>query len=155
MFSVASYRPSTHAQKLCDASRFLCAGVFVLRLFAARAAPVGRKVLERHAVMFSRIVHVAADGTDVFAGRCLEDDFTNRNDGRRIVEIDDALRLKALQRLRRGRAEPDGRTRGAERAAAIERLAGRCLVFIDDGQLVLVESRSPCRSPSSGGTSGT
>ena len=90
--------------------------------------------------MFSRIVHVAADGTDVFAGRCLEDDFTNRNDGRRIVEIDDTLRLEAFQRLRRVRPEPDRRTRGAERAAAVERLAGGGLVFVDDRQLVLVES---------------
>ena len=31
------------------------------------------------------------------------------------------------------RAEPDGRTRGAERAAAVERLAGGGLVFVDDG----------------------
>ena len=38
------------------------------------------------------------------------------------------------------RAEPDRRTRGAERTAAVERLAGGGLVFVDDGQLVLVES---------------
>ena len=89
--------------------------------------------------MLSWIVHIAADGTDVLSSRRLEHDLSRRDDSGRICEIDDALSLKAFQRLRRVRAEPDDRTRGAERTAAVERLAGRGLVFINDGQLVLVE----------------
>ena len=80
---------------------YLCAVVFVLRLFAARATPIVREVLERDAVMFGGIVDVAADGADVFAGRRLEDDFAHGNDGGRIVEIDDALLREAFQRFRR------------------------------------------------------
>lgn len=80
-------------------------GCIFLRLFAARAKPVGGEVLKRDTVMFGRIIHIAADGADVFAGRGLEDDFTRRNDGRRIVEVHDTLLLKALQRFGRvGRA---------------------------------------------------
>ena len=83
----------------------LSAVVFVLRLLAARANPIGREILERNAVMLCRIVDIAADGADILASRRLEDDFARRNDGRRIVEIDDALLLKALQRFRRVGAE--------------------------------------------------
>ena len=61
------------------------------------------------------IVNIAANGADVFAGRSLEDDFADGDDGRRIVEIDDALLLKALQRFGRVCAEIHGRTRAAGR----------------------------------------
>ena len=117
----------------------LCAVVFVLRLFAARATPVGREVLERDAVMFGGIVDIAADGADVFAGRGLEDDFAHGDDGRRIVEVHDALLRVAFQCFGRVGAEIHGRARAAEGADAVEGFARGGLVLEHDGKPVLVE----------------
>lgn len=43
--------------------------------------------------MFGRIVDIAANGADVFAGRSLEDDFADGDDGRRIVEIGERIKV--------------------------------------------------------------
>ena len=85
----------------------------------ARTAPVGRQILERDAVVLGGIVHIAADGADVLSCRRLEHDFAWRNDGGRVREIYDALRLEDFQRFRRVRAEPNSRTRSTERTAAV------------------------------------
>ena len=110
-----------------------------LGLFAARAAPVGRQVLERDAVMFGGVIDIAADGADVLAGRRLEHDFAGRNHGRRIGEVNDPVLFQTFQRFWRMGSEPDGRTRRAERATAVQRFAGGGLVVIDHGKLVPVE----------------
>ena len=89
--------------------------------------------------MFGGIVDIAADRADVLAGRRLEDDFAHGDDGRRIVEIHDALLRVALQRLWRVRAEVHGRARAAESADAVKGFARGGLVLVDDGELVLVE----------------
>ena len=89
--------------------------------------------------MFGGIVDIAADGTDVLAGRGLEDDFANWNDGGRIVEIHDALLRVAFQRFGRVGAEIHGRARAAEGADAVEGFARGGLVLEHDGKPVLVE----------------
>ena len=45
-----------------------CLIELLLALLAAWALPVIREVLEGYAVMLCRIIHIAADGADVFAG---------------------------------------------------------------------------------------
>lgn len=119
--------------------RRLCAVVLVLRLFAARAKPVGWKILERDAVMFGRIVDIAADRADVFAGRGLEDNLAHGNDGRWIVEIHDALLRVAFQRFGRVGAKIHGRTGAAEGTDAVESFARSGLILKDDGKPILVE----------------
>ena len=89
--------------------------------------------------MFGGVIDVAADGADVLAGRRIEHDFAGRNHGRWIREVNDPVLFQTFQRLRRVGAEPDGRTRGAERATAVQRFAGGGLVVIDHGKLVPVE----------------
>ena len=77
----------------------------------------------------------------VLAGRSLEDDLARRYDGGWIREVDDTLRLKALDRLRCMCAEPDRRSRGAECAAAVQCFPCGGLVLEDDGYPVFVERR--------------
>ena len=127
--------------RLCERflSIALCAVELFFRLFAARAKPVGWEILERDTFMFGGIVDIAADGASVFASRRLEDDFTRRNDGRRIVEIDDALLRVAFQRFGRVGAKIHGRTGAAEGTNAVESFARSGLVLKDDGKPVLVE----------------
>ena len=73
--------------------------------------------------MLGRIVDIAADGADVFAGRRLEDDFADGDDGRRIVEIDDALLRVAFQRFGRVSAEIHRRASAAKSADTVEGFA--------------------------------
>ena len=89
--------------------------------------------------MFGGIVDIAADGADVLAGRGLEDDFTHGDDGRRIVEVHDALLRVAFQRFGRVGAEIDSRTGAAEGTDAIKCLSRGGLVLEHDGEAVFVE----------------
>ena len=114
-----------------------------LGLLAARAAPVGRQVLERDAVMFGGVIDITADGADVLTCRRLEHDFAGRNDGRWIGEINDPVLFQTFQRLRRVGAEPDGRTRRAECATAVQRFAGGGLVVIDHGLNFMNHTKIP------------
>ena len=89
--------------------------------------------------MLSGIIDIAADGANVFAGRGLEDDFAHRNDGRRIVEIDDTLLRVAFQRFGRVGAKIHGRAGAAEGTNAVESFARGGLILKHDGEAVLVE----------------
>ena len=82
----------------------------LLRLFAARALPVVRKILKRDAVVLRRIIHIAADRADILAGAlfCAEIELFEDGLGR-MVKIHDSLCFQVLVALRCMRAAVDGR----------------------------------------------
>lgn len=63
---------------------------------ASRAFPVFRKVLKRSTIVFRRIIDIAADRTDISAGRRLECYLSHRNRLRRIVQVNDRPGFRVL-----------------------------------------------------------
>ena len=72
-----------------------------LRLLAARATPVVGQVLKSHAIVLGRVVQIATDRADIFAGVFLLGEIYLGKDCRHgIVEIHHALGLQILIALR-------------------------------------------------------
>ena len=75
----------------------LCFIELCLRLLAARTTPVVWQVLESHAVVFCRIVQIAADRADIFARILLLGEiYLSQYSRHGIVKIHHALGLQVL-----------------------------------------------------------
>ena len=61
----------------------------VFSLPAPRTFPVIRQVFKCRSVMFSRVIYIAADGTDIFPGSCRRFNLTDGDRLRHVVQIYD------------------------------------------------------------------
>ena len=118
----------------------LCLVEFLLGLLATGTAPVVGQVFEGHAVVLSRVIDVATDGTDVSAGGffLFENNF-GPDGGNRVVEVYHTLGLQILVALQgMGTAIHRGMVT-YELADAVLCLADCRQVVVDHGVFVLVQ----------------